>query len=294
VLIECVPNVSEGRRLEVIDRLRDAIVRQPGVRLLDVSADRSHNRSVFTLVGGPDALEAAVTALVEGATAEIDLRHHEGVHPRIGAVDVIPFVPLGETAMSTCIALAARAGRLIADRFEIPVFLYGRGAPSRTLAALRRGGVTGLAARMASGECTADFGPSRPHPTAGACAVGARPVLIAYNVNLESDRVEIARAIAATIRASNGGLPHVQALGLTLADRGIVQVSTNVTDYTVTSLRTVFDAVAQEARRYGVAVKESELVGLAPAAALTPEIAQAIHLRSFDSRMILERQLDGL
>ena len=297
MLIESVPNVSEGRRVDVIRGLGDAIRRVREVRLLDVSSDRSHNRSVYTLAGEPDALAAAMAALVERAAAEIDLTEHEGVHPRIGAVDVIPFIPLRDVTMDTCIALAERVGRLVADRFGIPVFLYGQAARApacRTLAALRRGGLRGLTDRMATGECLPDFGPRRPHPTAGACAVGARPVLIAYNINLDSDRLDVARAIASAIRGSNGGLPHLQAMGVRLAERGLVQVSTNVTDYKATPLEAVFDAVRAEAERHGVAVRDSELVGLAPAAALTPETAQAIRLPSFDPQMILEHQLGGL
>ena len=297
MLIESVPNVSEGRRLDVIQSIADAVAATPGVRLLDVSPDRSHNRSVYSLAGAEAPVEAAVLALVDQAIASIDLRTHEGVHPRIGAVDVVPFVPLGHTTMETCVALARRVGRDIADRHEIPVFLYGRAAEDAersTLSVLRRGGLEGLAGRLARREWQPDFGPSRLHPRAGACAVGARQVLIAYNVNLDTNRLDVARTVAAAVRASSGGLPHVQALGVRLPERDLVQVTMNLTDYTKTPMLTAFEAVKREAERLGVRVKESELVGLAPAAALTPAIADAIQLPAFSPSQILERQLDGL
>lgn len=296
MLIECVPNVSEGRQRGVIDAMSGAVARVPGVRLLDVSADPDHNRAVLTLAGGAPALESAMLALVGEAVAAIDLRQHRGVHPRIGAVDVIPFVPLDDTPMAACVALADTVGARIADRFAIPVFLYGRAArrpERRSLAAIRRGGFEQLAARLARPEWAPDFGPQRPHPTAGATAVGARPVLIAYNVTLETNRLEVARAIATAVRESNGGLAGVQAMGVPLAGRGIVQVSMNLTDYHQTAPLDAFAAVTREAARHGVTVRGSEIVGLAPAAAVTAEIARAIRL-PFNPDGILERRLGRL
>jgi glutamate formiminotransferase len=292
-LIECVPNVSEGRRREVIERVADAVRSISGVTLLDYSADAAHNRSVFTFVGEGAALEEAVMALYEIAVPLIDLRSHQGVHPRLGAVDVVPFVPLDEASMDECVALAKRVGRGVAERFRIPVYLYEEAAASsarRNLADLRRGGFEGLPARMAGGLLP-DFGPPAPHPSAGASAIGARRLLIAFNVNLATDRVQVAAAVAAAIRESSGGLRSVKALGLRLADRGIVQVSMNLTDYRQTSIREAFERVEREAARLGAGVLESEIIGLAPAAALDGTIAAAIRLRGDWQSKVLERKL---
>lgn len=292
-LIACVPNVSEGRRAEVVEALAAAI-RKAGVRLLDDSADPSHNRSVFTFAGGAEAIERAVVALYQQALASIDLRSHRGEHPRLGAVDVVPVVPLEGTAMAECVALARRLGAAVAQHFQVPVYLYGEAAtdPARIrLEDVRRGGFEGLGARMAAGGWTPDFGPSAPHPTAGASAIGARGPLVAYNVNLATDRIDVARTIAGILRASAGGLAGVKALGMALGDRGIVQVSMNLTDYRQTSIEEAFVAVEREAARRGVRVLESEIVGLAPAAALNREIAERVRLRGFSERLILENRL---
>ena len=294
MLFECVANVSEGRRPEIVAQLADVVRRTPGMRLLDSSADADHNRSVFTFVGDGPALEQAVLALVERAIAHIDLRTHLGEHPRIGAVDVVPFVPLTGATMADAVGLATRTGRAIAERFGVPVYLYEAAAahPSRrALQDIRRGGFEGLAAKMASPGWTPDFGPATPHPTAGASAVGARPLLIAYNINLAADRLDIAKAIAAAVRASGGGLPFVKALGLRLADRGIVQVSINLTNYERTSMAAVFDAVTREAARRGVSVLESEVIGLIPAAALRPGDETYLKLKGFTPRQVLETRL---
>ena len=293
-MIECVPNVSEGRRQEVVDRLADVLRRAPGVRLLDYSADANHNRSVFTFVGDGPALEQAVLALFERAIADIDLRTHRGGHPRIGAVDVVPFIPLMGATMADAVDVARRTGGAIAERFGVPIYLYEAAAvhPSRrALQDIRRGGFEGLAGKMASPGWTPDFGPATPHPTAGASAVGARPPLIAYNINLATDRLDIAKEIAAAVRASNGGLPFVKAIGLRLADRGIVQVSINLTNYERTSMVTVFGAVTREAERRGVSVLESEIVGLVPQAALRPGDATHLKLKGSSPERILEEKL---
>lgn len=292
-LIECVPNVSEGRRLEVVEAMASAIGRVPRVRLLDTSSDASHHRSVFTLAGDASGLAEAVVALFERAAADIDLRTHRGVHPRIGAVDVVPFVPLDGT-MDECVALARRVGRTVADRFEVPVYLYQEAASDparRRLADIRRGQFEGLAAKMALPDWAPDFGPRSPHPTLGASVIGARPLLIAYNVNLRSPRVEVATAIAAAIRESSGGLRGVDAIGVLLTDRGLAQVSINIASYTQAPLPIVFNAVKTQARLRGVDVLESEIVGLAPAGAFSGATPADLQLTGFSSERVLETRL---
>jgi glutamate formiminotransferase len=293
-LIECVPNVSEGRRRDVIEGMAGALRRLPGVRLLDVSSDTSHNRSVFTLVGDAAALERAVLELCERAVADIDLRSHQGEHPRIGAVDVVPFVPIESGAMAECEELARRVGAAVADRFRVPVYLYEEAASRparRQLEDIRRGGFEGLAAKMAQEDWRPDFGPGAPHPSAGATVVGARMPLIAFNVNLNTNRLEVARRIAAAVRQSSGGLRHVKAMGVALEDRGIVQVSMNLTNFDRSPIFRVFDMVQREAARYGVAVLESEIVGLVPSAALVAAAEYYLQLASFSPDQILERRL---
>jgi glutamate formiminotransferase len=293
-LIECVPNVSEGQRAEVVERLADEIRGSSGVRLLDYSADPAHNRSVFTMAGSADGLETAVLAFVARAVQLIDLRTQRGEHPRLGAVDVVPFIPLGGTSMSECVALARTVGRSIAVRLNVPVYLYEEAAsnPARKhLEDIRRGQFEGLPARMAQPEWAPDYGPSMPHLTAGATVVGARHALIAYNVNLATDRIDVARRVASAVRASSGGLPCVKALGLSLADRGIVQVSMNLTNYKQTPIGLVFERVAAEAAKAGVAVAESEIVGLIPEAALSGTTPESLRLRGFSEDRILERRL---
>ena len=294
MLIECVPNVSEGRRTEVVDRLVQAIQRVPGARLLDCSSDTSHNRSVFTMAGEPAALKAAVLALFEIAVAEIDLRTHTGEHPRLGAVDVVPFTPIEGATMEDCVRLAQETGAEVARRFSVPVYLYEEAAtnPGRTnLADIRRGQFEGLAAKMAQPEWAPDYGPLVPHPSAGATVIGARMPLIAYNINLDTDQLDVARKIAATVRFSSGGLPHVKAMGVALEDRGIVQVSMNLTNYQEMPILRVFDAVKAEAERHGVRVLESEIVGLVPAAALVDTSERNLQLNSFTRSQILEERL---
>ena len=293
-LIECVPNISEGRRASVIDILAMEARSVPGVRLLDYSADPSHNRSVFTMAGSRIALKRAVLAMAWSAVHTIDLRIHRGEHPRLGAVDVVPFIPLGDTTMSECVELARDVGRSIAERLEVPVFLYEEAASRedrRRLEDIRRGQFEGLAAKMRQPGWAPDFGPATPHPTAGATVVGARRALIAFNVNLATNRLDIARRIAAAVRERNGGLPNVKALGLALPHRGIVQVSMNLTDYERTPVQTAFDRVVVEASRSGVNVLESELVGLIPEAALAGTNAGHLRLHGFSESQILERRL---
>jgi glutamate formiminotransferase / 5-formyltetrahydrofolate cyclo-ligase len=275
--LECVPNVSEGRRLDVVARLADAAAAAPGVRLLDVSSDPDHNRSVLTLAGEADGLHAALLALYAAALAEIDLTRHQGVHPRVGAVDVVPFVPLGDTPMAAAVAAAERLAAEVARRFGLPVYLYERAArrPERTaLADIRRGGFEGFAGKIADPAWAPDFGPPRLHPTAGVTVIGARFFLIAFNAVLETPDVAVARAVARKVRESGGGLPAVRAMGVYLASRGRAQVSMNLVDYRRTSILRALERVRQEAEALGTRVVESEVIGLVPAEAvrgLTPE-----------------------
>lgn len=292
--IECVPNVSEGRRPEVVAALADAIRRIPGVRLLDHSADASHNRSVFTFVGDEAAVEQALMALFTRAVADIDMRTHRGEHPRLGAVDVVPLVPLEGATMADCVALARKAGATLAQRFGVPVYLYEEAAsqPGRkNLEDIRRGEFEGLAAKMASPGWAPDFGPAAPHPTAGASIVGARMPLIAYNINLATDRLDVAKKIAAAIRFSSGGYRYVKAMGFRLEDRGIVQVSMNLTNYEKTPIFRVFETVKREAERYGIAILDSEIVGLVPAAALADAAQFYLQIEGFSAEQVLETRL---
>jgi len=293
-IIESIPNVSEGRRPEVIERLAEAIRATPGVRLLDYSSDPSHNRSVYTLVGDADGVKRATLALFEQAVAAIDLRTHRGEHLRLGAVDVVPFVPIEGITMAECVALAQEVGAAVADRFGVPVFLYEEAAANparRNLEDIRRGEFEGLAAKMRNAEWTPDFGPAVPHPSAGASVIGARMPLIAYNINLNTNRLDVAKKIAAAIRHSSGGLRYVKAAGFMLEDRGIVQVSMNLTNYEKTPIFRVFEIVKREAARYGVSILESEIVGLVPSAALTAAAEFYLQLERFGPEQVLENKL---
>ena len=270
-LVECVPNFSEGRRGEVVDALAQAVESVEGVQLLDRTSDVDHNRSVLTFAGSPAAVAEAAQRAVAVAIGRIDMTAHEGQHPRLGAVDVVPFVPIGETSIEECVELAREFGRRIAEAHELPVYLYARAAtrPEReVLADIRRPQFEGLGELIGQPGHEPDFGPSRLHPTAGATVVGARPFLIAYNINLDTRDVELAKRIARRVRERSGGLPRVQALGLYLDDLACAQVSMNLLDHTVTPLWLVWETVGALARAEGVEVRESELIGLCPLAAL--------------------------
>ena len=293
-VIECVPNFSEGRRPEVVSRIVDAVRSVPGVRVLDVSSDASHNRSVLTLAGEAAPLEAGVLALFEAALAAIDLRAHAGEHPRLGAVDVVPFIPIEGATMQECVALAKETAAAVAGRFSLPIYLYEEAASTparRNLEDIRRGEFEGLAAKMASPGWAPDFGPAAPHESAGASVIGARMPLIAYNINLATDRLDVAKKIAAAIRHSSGGFRYVKAMGIALEDRGIVQVSMNLTNYEKTPMHRVFEVVRREAARYGVNVLESEIVGLVPAAALVATAEYLLQLERFTADQVLETKL---
>lgn len=286
-LIECVANVSDSRP-GVVRSIAGALA---PCRLLDLHSDADHNRTVLTFAGSSDEVEAGVLRLFEAAVQRVDLRQHRGVHPRLGAVDVVPFVPLGGTPMAACLRLARRVGESVAERFALPVFLYEEAASAphrRSLAAVRRGEFEGLAEKLKDPLWTPDFGPAAPHPSAGATAIGARRLLVAFNVDLDTADVAVARAIARTVRESSGGLPAVRAIGLYLATRRRAQVSMNLLDYERTSLATAFDAVRSEAGRRGVAVAGTELVGLVPQAAVPGDLASRLGIAE---TAVLERRL---
>ena len=292
--IECVPNISEGRRLDVINGLAETLRAVPGLRVLDVQSDATHNRSVFTLAGTAAGMTAGIPKLFEGAIAAIDLRTHEGEHPRLGAVDVVPFIPIDGVTMAECVTLAKSVAADVAARFGVPIYLYedaSTNASRKNLEDIRRGEFEGLAAKMAQPAWAPDFGPAAPHVSAGASVIGARMPLIAYNINLATNRLDVAKKIAAAIRMSSGGLRFVKAMGIPLEDRGIVQVSMNLTNHEKTPIYRVFDLVKREAERYGVQVLESEIVGLVPSAALTQTAEYFLRLEGFSSNQILEKKL---
>ena len=293
-VIECVPNVSEGRRQDVINKLADDLRAIPGMRVLDVQSDAAHNRSVFTLAGDAAALTTGIPTLFEGAIAAIDLTGHQGEHPRLGAVDVTPFIPIEGVTMAECVTLAKSIAATVSERFSLPVYLYEEASSNperKNLEDIRRGEFEGLAAKMAQPGWAPDFGPATPHPTAGASVIGARMPLIAYNINLNTNRLAVAKKIAAAIRMSSGGLRYVKALGIPLEDRGLVQVSINLTNYEKTPIFRVFDLVKREAARYGVSVVESEIVGLVPAAALQQSVEYYLQLEGFSADQVLENKL---
>lgn len=295
-IVECVPNFSEGRNLATIQALIDALASVPGVRLLDQTSDYDHHRSVMTVVGDIEDVVEAMFRAIRIATDLIDLRVHAGVHPRVGATDVVPFVPIKGISMRECVQAAKRLGHRVGTELDIPVFLYERAASHRDhapLESVRRGGLEGLAFRMASDpDWTPDFGPIRPHETAGAMVIGARPPLIAFNVNLASTDLGLARSIARSIRQSNGGLRHLKAIGVELASRRLVQVAMNLTDYEVTPLHVAFKAVEAQANRHGVDIAGAEIVGLLPQAAITEPVRHALRLDRFDPAQILEARID--
>ena len=289
--IEAVPNISEGQRPLILDKLATAVQQVKHVRLLDLSSDISHNRSVLTLLGCPESVLQALTNLYAITTSEIDLRIHRGVHPRIGAIDVVPFIPIRNASMDDCKQLARQLAADVASRFDIPIYLYEEAAtqPERkALENIRRGQFEGLTQKMKDDRWAPDFGPLRPHPSAGASAIGAREPLIAFNVNLKTENLTIARQIAANIRARNGGLAHVKALGFALTHRSLVQVSVNLTYYRITSLFRVFSTIEMEAKKLQVEVVDSEIVGLVPKEAISEGTIQRLRLKSFSSNKILE------
>jgi glutamate formiminotransferase len=286
--LESVPNFSEGRERATIGAIGEAL--SGSARLLDVHADSDHNRSVYTLVGSEEELAAALLAGVRVAKERIDLRAHEGAHPRIGAADVVPLVPIRPADMPRAEALALELARRLGQELELPVFLYGASAPARGPAFFRRGGPDELQRRLDSGELRPDFGPSRLDPRAGGVIVGARRPLIAFNVDLAGS-VETAQAVAAVVRERGGGFPGVRALGLDLPRAGRVQVSMNIEDWEAAALHEIVAAIEREARARGAEVLESELVGLMPAGAVAAAAGAALRIEGFDATRVLELRL---
>lgn len=296
-IVECVPNFSEGRKKEVVDRIVYSIRSVPGVKVLDVEMDPDHNRSVVTFVGNKETVQEGAFRGARAARELIDLTKHKGQHPRMGALDVLPFVPLSGVTMEDCVEIADKVGSRIARELKIPVYLYEAAAkrPERkNLENVRRGEFEGLRdAIVKDGTKYPDYGPRMVHPTAGATAVGARMPLIAFNVNLDSDNLAAAKQIAKKIRASSGGMPNVKALGFALEKRGVVQVSMNLTDYTVTPISKVFDAVQKEAKAKKIGIVEGELIGLIPLDAVCDVAARFLKMGSFTSSQVLERRIWG-
>ncbi len=293
-VLECVPNVSEGRDPRVVEALADAVRRVAAIRLASVHADPDHHRAVFTFLGAPAAVEAAALALAEAVAARVDMRGHRGAHPRMGALDVVPFVPLRALDMADAVAVARRVGETLARAHDLPVYFYGAAAaePGRaSLSAVRAGQYEGLAARLADPAWRPDRGPARVNPRLGATAVAARQVLVAYNVWLDSDDVEAARAVARAVRESSGGLPALRAMAVPLERRRLVQVSMNLLDYRRTGLGRAFDAVQTEAAARGIAVRRGELVGLAPRAAFEGRAPASIGLHEITDADYLETYL---
>ncbi len=295
VVIECVPNFSEGRDKKVIDKIAYSISSVPGIKILDVEMDPDHNRSVVTFVGNKDSIQEGAFRGARAAAELIDLTKHKGEHPRMGALDVLPFIPIQGASMQDCVEIANRVGERIAKRLKIPVYLYesaARRPERRQLEKVRKGQFEGLREAITKDDTRyPDFGPRAVHPTAGAVAVGARMPLIAFNVNLRSSDLEAAKAIAKKIRASNGGMPHLKALGFNLKDKGMVQVSMNLTDYTVTPISKVFDEVRKEAEARGIDVAGGEIIGLIPLDAVCDITARFLMLEQFSSTQILERRI---
>ena len=293
-LIECVPNYSEGRRAEVIEAIVEPFRGRRGCFLMEYRADPDHNRLVVSLVGEPGALQEALLESARQAIAHIDMETHRGGHPRVGAVDVIPFVPLRHIGMAECVELARAFGRRFNRETGVPVYFYEEAALNparRQLETVRQGQYEGLKRAAADPARQPDVGEPRLHPTAGATVIGARKFLIAYNVNLRTGDLEIAKAIARAVRASSGGLCHVKGIGLALASRGLVQVSLNIVDHERTPLYRVQELVRLEARRWGVEIAESEVYGMVPAAALLDSLSYYLQLAGFDPEQVIELRL---
>ena len=292
--MECVPNFSEGRDLQKIDKIVAPFRGKQGVKLLDYSNDEDHNRLVVTVVGEPEPLRDAVLEAIGVAVELIDLNHHQGQHPRMGAVDVVPFIPIRNVTMEEAVALSKEVGKEVAKRYNLPVFLYEKSAsaPHReNLAAVRKGEFEGMAEKIKQPEWHPDFGLAERHPTAGTVAIGARMPLVAYNINLNTPSLEIAHDIAKKIRFIGGGLRYCKAMGVELKDRGITQVSINMPDYTRTALYRAFELVRVEARRYGVSIVGSEIIGLVPMEALIDTASYYLGLENFSMEQVLEARM---
>jgi len=293
-IMECVPNFSEGRDKQKVEKIVDSFRGKDNVKLLDYSSDADHNRSVVTVVGEPEALKAAVIEAIGKAVELIDMTQHQGQHPRMGAVDVVPFIPIKEVTVEDAVALSKEVAEEVAKKYNLPVFLYEKSAsaPHReNLAAIRKGEFEGMAEKIKQPEWQPDFGPAERHATAGTVAIGARMPLVAYNVNLGTDNLEIATAIAKKVRFVGGGLRFCKGMGVALEERGITQVSMNLTDYTKTAIYRAHELVRVEANRYGVPIVGAEIIGLVPMEALVNTAAYYLGLENFSMSQVLEAKL---
>lgn len=294
-IVECVPNFSEGQNQQIIDALVETAKSVPGVMLLDYSSDASHNRSVFTLVGDPDNIGEAAFRLCKLASEKIDMTKHTGEHPRMGATDVIPFIPIQDVSVEECVAISKQLAQRVWDELKIPSFLYEHSAsnPGRqNLAKVRKGQFEGMPEKLLQEEWAPDYGERKIHPTAGITAIGARPFLVAFNVNLNTSNLDIANAIAKTIRGSSGGYQYCKAIGVMLEDRNIAQVSMNMVNYEGTPLYRTYEAIRFEAARWGVEIIGSEIIGLTPAKALIDAAEYYLKIENFDyGKQVLENHL---
>jgi glutamate formiminotransferase len=293
-IIECVPNFSEGRDLKKIEKIVAPFRGKETVKLLDYQNDEDHNRAVVTVVGEPNSLKAAVIEAMGVAIEFIDMRTHQGQHPRMGAIDVVPFIPVKNASVEETVDLSKETAKEVADKYKLPVFLYelsASRAERRNLAFIRKGQFEGMSDKIKLPEWAPDFGPQQIHPTAGVTAIGARMPLVAFNVNLDTNQLDIANQIAKNVRHISGGLRYCKGIGIELKDRGIVQVSMNMTDYTKTALYRVFELIKIEARRYGVNVVGSEIIGLVPMEALIETATYYLGVEDFSMEQVLEARI---
>ncbi len=293
-IMECVPNFSEGRDKQKVEKIADCFRGKENVKLLDYSSDSDHNRSVITVVGEPEALKAAVIEAIGKAVELIDMTKHSGQHPRMGAVDVVPFIPIKGVTVEDAIALSKEVAQTVGEKYNLPVFLYEKSASAthrENLAAVRKGEFEGMAEKIKQPDWKPDFGPAERHATAGTVAIGARMPLVAYNVNLNTDNLEIATAIAKKVRFIGGGLRYCKGMGVALEERDITQVSMNLTDFTKTAIYRAHEMVRMEAQRYGVSVVGGEIIGLVPMEALVDSAAYYLGLENFSMSQVLEAKL---
>ena len=293
-LIQCVPNFSEGRDESKVEKIVEEVRKVEGVKLLDYSMDKDHNRCVVTFIGEPEGVKTAAFNACKKAAELIDMSTHEGGHPRMGATDVIPLIPISETTMDECVEYSKELGKKIGDELDISVYLYEESASKKereNLADVRRGQYEGMEEKLKEEEWAPDFGPKELNKKSGVTAIGARMPLVAYNVNLGTDDLEIAKKIASVVRARTGGFTFCKAMGIEIKEKNIVQVSMNMVDYTKTSLFRVFETIEREANRYGVNVIGSEIIGLVPMEALLDVADYHLKLDGFSSDQILEKRM---
>ena len=293
-IIECVPNFSEGRNLQKVEKIVQCFRAKKGIKLLDYSSDADHNRSVVTVIGEPEALGKAVVEAITKAVELIDMTKHKGQHPRMGAVDVVPFIPVRNTTLTEADQLAKKVAKEVGEKCSLPIILYEKSATAlhrQNLASVRKGEFESMEQKLSTKKWHSDFGPSTVHPTAGVTAIGARMPLVAYNIKLDTDNLEIATKIAKTIRHSSGGFRYCKAMGVELKERGIVEVSMNLTDYSKTAIYRVYETVKMECGRYGVNVLGSEIVGLVPMEALIDSAEYYLGLENFSIEQVLEYRL---